>query len=380
MTPQIAISATNPCHVYDLACALHAQNALGAFHSGYPRWKLKPPPGLPLRTHSWRTVITYAARRTPRRFRPADHTLFRWQDDGFDAAVARALRRTDGAFVHALPGQAWRTFESARLLGQKTVLNHASGPPRLQLEALAEEYARVGLPQGKFHGYNAAYREREDHEYQLSDFHCVASHIVRKQLISLGVPDEKIWVVPYGAERRRFCRPPAGAKRDPHRVVFAGQLTQRKGLRVLIEAAALVRQSIPITVGLYGPVLPDILPDLQRYASHTWLSWPGAVSQTELAEVFQKAAVLVLPSWEEAFGLVVPQALNCGLPCIVSDRVGAADVISNHLNGSVFPAGNAVALAEEIAWWIQNPPGMQIPELGWEIPAQQLIALTAHSG
>lgn len=379
MSTRIAISATNPCHLYDLACALHAQGALGAFHSGYPRWRLDPPVGLPLRTHSWRTVITYAARRAPRRYRPADHILFRWQDDGFDAAVARALRRSDGDFVHALPGQAWRTFESARRLGQKTVLNHASGPPRLQMEALAGEYARVGLAQDKFHGYDAAYRAREDHEYALADFHCAASSVVRNQLISVGVAGDKIWVVPYAADLRRFHKPSPGATRDPHRVIFAGQLTQRKGLRVLLEAAALVRQSIPITVGLYGPVLPDILPDLERYASQPWLSRAGPVSQIELAGIFQKAAVLVLPSWEEAFGLVVPQALNCGLPCIVSDRVGAADVITNRINGSVFPAGDAAALAGEIAWWIQNPPRTQIPELAWDTPAKKLIELTAHA-
>jgi glycosyltransferase involved in cell wall biosynthesis len=73
---------------------------------------------------------------------------------------------------------------------------------------------------------------------------------------------------------------------------------------------------------------------------------------------------------------VVVQALNCGLPCVVSDRVGAADLIEHHRNGSIFPAGDSGALAEEIAWWLRNPPASSFPPLTWDGPAQRLIELS----
>ena len=78
-------------------------------------------------------------------------------------------------------------------------------------------------------------------------------------------------------------------------------------------------------------------------------------SQEQLARAMRDSSVLVLPSLEEGFGLVVPQALNCGCPCIVSDRTGGKDCIRHRDHGSIFPASDAQALAEELAWWERNP-------------------------
>jgi glycosyltransferase involved in cell wall biosynthesis len=370
----IGISATNPCHLYDLACALHRQGELGVYHSGYPAWKLNPPSGLPLRAHSWRTVITYSWRRLPLALRPADHRLFRWQDDGFDRAVAANLQPGDGAFIHALPGQARDTFTAARRLGLKTVLNHASGPTKLQAELLVAEYRRAGVAQ-HHPGLDPTYRAREDREYEIADFHVAASSLVRQQLISAGVDAAKIWVVPYAANPRLFHRPSPNAARNHHQIVFAGQLTQRKGLRLLIDAARSVRQSHEVRLDLYGPISPDIIPDLVSIKDTPWIKYHGAVSQAALGNIFQKGSLLVLPSWEEAFGLVVPQALNCGLPCVVSDRVGARDLIEPYRNGSVFPAGDTEALAREIGWWLDHRDAFSSQLLTWDAPAAKLIEL-----
>ena len=82
--------------------------------------------------------------------------------------------------------------------------------------------------------------------------------------------------------------------------------------------------------------------------------------------------MLVLPSLEEGFGLVIPQALNCGAPCIVSDRVGGKDLIRHHENGSIFPSGDKAALAEELIWW--HTHWHPVTELhNWEPPAAAIL-------
>ncbi|HVS53811.1 MAG TPA: glycosyltransferase family 4 protein [Opitutaceae bacterium] len=374
---KIAISATNPCHLYDLAKALHAQHALGAYFSGYPRWKLSPPADFPLRAHSARTLVTYGALRLPAALRPAPHRLFRWQDAGFDRAVGQQLAAEDGGTIHAMPGQALETFRRAQSLGIGAVLNHASGPVRAQLALVREEYDRAGVAFDASHGFDAAYFAREDAEYALAGRHCVASSIVRTQLVSAGIPAERIWVVPYGADPERFSPPSDNDPRELRRVVYAGQLTLRKGLRIALAALEEVRRSVPVTFDLYGPANRDVASLVQEMQRHEWIHLHGAVDQRALAEVFRRGTLLVLPSWEEAFGLVVVQALNCGLPCIVSDRVGAADLIVHRRNGSIFPAGDTQALAAEIAWWLEHPATYRAERIDWHAPAQRLLELSA---
>lgn len=275
-----------------------------------------------------------------------------------------------------MPGQARATFRRAQELGIKTVLNHASGPVRQQLALVADEYRRAGVPLEQHHGFDAAYFAREAEEYARADYHCVASSAVSRQLQAAGVDASRIWVIPYGANPRIFFPPPNHGRRDLTRIVYAGQLTLRKGLRVLFEAMEEVQKSFPASLHLYGPEQADIAADLSRVRDRRWLDVHGAVTQAQLAEIFRGASMLVLPSWEEAFGLVVVQALNCGLPCIVSDRVGAADLIEPGKNGSVFRAGDSKELAREISRWLSQPRSFVGNTLTWEEPVRQLLACT----
>jgi glycosyltransferase involved in cell wall biosynthesis len=113
--------------------------------------------------------------------------------------------------------------------------------------------------------------------------------------------------------------------------------------------------------------------DFAAYRGATPLTFHGALPQEHLARVMRDSSVLVLPSLEEGFGLVVPQALNCGCPCIVSDRTGGKDCIRQHENGSIFPVGDAASLAAELAWWERNP-GRTSDNFTWTDGARTIIA------
>ena len=234
MQPQmkISISATNPCHLYPLAIELARREALGAYYSGYPAWKLRDKERLNVRTHSLRTTIVYGLLKLPERFRPAPKSLFRWQDHGFDRWTGAHLANAD--FVHAMPGQALHTFRGAKRLGIRTVLNHATGPVRTWVKIMEPEYQRVCLKLTDVCPYDEAYFAREDEEYALADWHCAASSVVRQQLIDLGIDSRRIWQVPYGADERVFHSNGRSAPKD-FRIVFAGQLGVRKGLPTMLE-------------------------------------------------------------------------------------------------------------------------------------------------
>jgi len=372
---KISIAATNPCHLYPLALALNRAGALGCYYSGYPDWKLDAPPDFPLLTHSLRTTLVYGALKyIPAPLRPSPRSLFLWQDHGFDTWVGRALAPCD--IFHAMPGQALRAFERARSLGIPTVLNHATGPVRDWIRIMEPEYRRVGLRLTDVCHYDDAYLAREDREYALADFHCAASTVVRDQLLNLAIPPDRILLSPYGADPAIFHARDRSTNPVPFRILFAGQLGLRKGIRTLLEALGKLDRPDWQT-HFYGATAPEAHKDLEAYTGATPLTFHGPVSQLDLAQAFRHASLLVLPSLEEGFGLVIPQALNCGLPCVVSDRVGARDLIRHRDNGSIFPCADPAALATELAWWETHWRPVNETQ-DWSTPAQTLIDATAR--
>jgi glycosyltransferase involved in cell wall biosynthesis len=78
-------------------------------------------------------------------------------------------------------------------------------------------------------------------------------------------------------------------------------------------------------------------------------TFTGFLNQTEVSRAYVAADCLVLPSdYDETWGLVVNEAMACGLPCIISDRCGCAPDLGNAGDNSVFSFGNISDLAKEI--------------------------------
>lgn len=357
-----------------MARELARAGRLACYYSGYPVWRLRPPEGVNVRTHSLRTNVVYALLKfAPEHLRPSSRKLFLWQDHGFDRWVGEHLDPSE--FIHAMPGQALVTFRGAKQIGMRTVLNHATGPTRDWVRIMEPEYRRVNLRLAEHSPYDAAYFEREDEEYALTDFHCAASTVVRDQLIARGVSPRKIWVVPYGADEMTFNSGGNNEGPSEFRILFAGQVCLRKGIKTLLDALTIVEQP-DWQMEFCGARLGEANADIQAYRGRTPLRFSGPLPQGNLADAMRRSSVLVLPSLEEGFGLVVPQALSCGLPCIVSDRVGGKDLIRHRENGSIVPVQNPEALAAELRWWADHRTRVR-ESCGWAEPAERLVSLSA---
>ena len=136
--------------------------------------------------------------------------------------------------------------------------------------------------------------------------------------------------------------------------LFAGATIHRKGIDVLLDAFARVRESLPGKARLVvvGP----------RGDAHALLERPGiddvvvrpAVAQAELAQIYREADCFVLPSRHDSFGMAVLEAMACGLPAIVSEMVGAREAITEGGNGWVLPVGDAPALATRMVWCVEH--------------------------
>lgn len=174
-----------------------------------------------------------------------------------------------------------------------------------------------------------------------------------------GVPEEKCFRVPYTvdddffqrqraalAPRRADIRRAFGVPADAVAFLYAGRLAPEKNLGVLLQALRrLADPRLWLLLAGEGRTRPA-LEEQARALGLTRVLFLGRQSQEQLARCYAAADVFVLPSAREPWGLVVNEAMNFGLPLVVSERVGAApDLVEPGGNGLLFPADDPEALA-----------------------------------
>ena len=162
--------------------------------------------------------------------------------------------------------------------------------------------------------------------------------------------------------RQRELRRKRNLRSDSMVFLFVGKFIDKKRPMDLIHAAErLSAKGVNIDVLMVGDGI--LRSDCETYAARKALpiSFTGFLNQSEIAEAYGCAHVLVLPSgYAETWGLVVNEAMSCGLPAIVSDHVGCGpDLVKQHETGMVFPAGNVSELAESMEFYARHQPLVQ---------------------
>jgi len=105
-----------------------------------------------------------------------------------------------------------------------------------------------------------------------------------------------------------------------------------------------------------GPLREEIKSEANALGLSGQVHFVGFANQTQLPGIYRAADLMVLPSEYEPFGVVVNEAMLCGCPAAVSDRVGAGDdLISSGKNGFVFPFGNIESLAAILKETLTSP-------------------------
>jgi len=81
----------------------------------------------------------------------------------------------------------------------------------------------------------------------------------------------------------------------------------------------------------------------------------GWTPHENLPKVYSKADIFVLPSYTEALGIVIMEAMASGLPVIATKTSGAQDLVEDGKTGFLVPIGNTIALKEKIKVLLENP-------------------------
>lgn len=341
---RVTLAATGKFHFLDLANQMARTGALDRFYTAYPHWKL-PSLQLPRSAiHSYPWVHTpYMAMQRMGAVPPKVMEAFDWVDrEVFDAHVARDLRPCD--VYTAISGCGLLSGARAKALGGRYVCDRGSTHIRYQNRILKEEHDHWGLP---FTPTHPRIVDRELSEYEQADLITVPSRYAKQTFVSEGVRPEKITVIPYGVDLTSFA-PVAQPEIGSFNVAYVGGVNLRKGIQYLVQAFAKVTHPRK-ALWLIGQVDRRFVTRLRKLGLiPTEAVFLGHVDQTQLQHHLGRASVLVLPSVEDGFGLVMAQALACGCPVIASAHTGAAEIINEDENGYIVPARNAEALTKAL--------------------------------
>ncbi len=302
-----------------------------------------------IHVHPWREMIRLGAMRRHWQGLVRDETG-RFSFDAISRAlerqVAAAVRSGEPmAGVYAYDTCAQDIFVAAKECGARCLYDLPIGHYRVWQRMIEEERELQPEWAPTLAGLNdsAAKRARKDREIELADSILVASAFTAQTLKSFpGTISAGIFRIPYGAPAVGEPRQPT-RREDPLRVLFVGQLGQRKGLGYLVEA--MDRLQVPAMLTLLGrPVATP--PAMQKALERS--RWLESAPHARVLELMREHDVLVFPSLFEGFGLVILEAMAQGTVVIATPHTAAPDLFEDGVDGFIIPIRSADAIADRI--------------------------------
>jgi glycosyltransferase involved in cell wall biosynthesis len=262
--------------------------------------------------------------------------LDRFSNALFDHWCAGQL--ADARVFHGWNAMCLESLRAARRRGMITVVERASSHPAAQLALLRQEYQTWGVPiRLPAQPYARALREMDE-----ADYITIPSDFVRQSMLAAGVSPDKLVEIPFGADLSRFAPAPAAAPR-PFRLIFAGQVSIRKGVPYLLEAWRRLRWD-DAELWLAGGVTADFQAVCRRWETLAGIRYLG--HRSDLPALLRACDGFVFPSIEEGSALVTYEAMACGLPIVTTPNAGS--VARDGEEGFIVPPRDVEALAEAL--------------------------------
>lgn len=274
------------------------------------------------------------------------------------AGMARRLKDFDVLWVHGYSHWTHLTaMAAAKRRGLKVLLRD---------EATGISAERSGLKtfakRGFFRGLRA-----------MVDGFLAIGTLNRDYYIANGIDPARIFSVPYAVDNARFQaqshvanatrrqrRAALGIGDDQPVLLSAAKLIERKRPRQLIEAFARVARDPAMRRPMLlfcgdGPLRAEC-EDMARALAPDQVRFLGFQGQADLPGWYDLCDVFLLPSGQEAWGLVINEAMNAGRAIIASDRIGAApDLVHSGVNGAIFRGDDGADFTRAIRDVIVDP-------------------------
>ena len=300
-----------------------------------------------------------------------------------DWIVSRQIEELAGQIdiIHTWPLGALETLKTAARLGIPTVLERPNAHTGFAMEVVKKECERLGvvLPPDHEHAYNADKLRREEEEYQLADRLLCPCEFVVKTFVDKGYAIEKLSRHFYGFDELAY-RPstaPRGVKRGLT-MLFVGVCAVRKGVHYALEAWLQSPACKDGTFLIAGEFLPDYQKKLAPMLAHPSVQVLG--HRNDVPELMRQSDILVLPSIEEGFGLVITEAMGSG--CVPLASEACTELCAHMETGLMHRVGDVAALTQHITMLHEDRALLErlraaglksIPEITWTAAGVKLL-------
>jgi glycosyltransferase involved in cell wall biosynthesis len=222
----------------------------------------------------------------------------------------------------------------------------------------AGRLARAPLLVSTKHGFNPfrggrGFAAADRAVARLADVHVAISHGLARYLAeSEGFDEDAFEIVHYGIVPGP---PPTDPPAEP-RLAVVGRLIPIKAHDVLLAALTRVREELPeatLEIAGEGPLDAELRATVTRLGLRDAVSFLGRVAPA--APVFERSAVVVVPSRGEGFGMVALEAMERGRAVVASDVGGLPEIVEDGVTGIVVPPDEPEVLAAALLGLLRDP-------------------------
>jgi len=354
---RVVTSSYGTFHMYNQALQLNRHGLLSRFITGPPVYFAKQY-GIPSDKVSslWPIFAGGYLRNQISSLVPDtfNNQLIRLTHDLFSRNLAKRIPYDTNIFI-GLSSFCMSGIEAANEHGIITVVDHGSLHQLFEKQQLILEQDRFGykLTGNSLHDWLI---EKEGREFDAARYVIVMSELSRQTLIENGVRADKVLVNRCGISLSMYIQKPR--QDNVFRIAFCGQVCPLKGIHYLLEAFDAFKH-LEVELWVIGS-LDHIKGDPHFYKLLRLYDLPnirffGAVDSSSLPGIFSQCSVFVHPSLADGYGMVVLQAMACGLPVIVTNTTGASEIVREGDNGFVVPSRNVEALVDRISFFLREP-------------------------
>lgn len=197
------------------------------------------------------------------------------------------------------------------------------------------------------------------------------------------IPESKVVVVHNGLFHHR----PRNGKRNreiEHVVTFLGRITYQKGPAYFIDAAKIVLRYLPdvhFVMAGAGDLFPEMIEEVARKKMSRHFHFTGFLSRDEMDDLWSTTDLYVMPSVSEPFGLTPLEAIQAGVPVIVSNQSGVSEVLPHAIKVDFWDVEKLaesivnVLIHESLSTELKTNGKRQVRSLTWRKAAQKILRI-----